>query len=298
MKPTLVILAAGLGSRYGNLKQLDGFGPNGELLLEYTIFDAIRAGFGKIVFVIRESMADEFRSIIQPKLETKIDFDFTIQDVSRLPGDCVPNPNRTKPWGTGHALWAASHLVDTAFCMVNADDFYGLDALSKMKSLLVKFTDSEKQGGMIGYPLVKTLSEHGTVSRGICDVDNGRLLNIQEHTKITKTQSGIVSLINGKEIQLDDEAIASMNLMGFSYSVLTTIEEEFKEFYALNSESNSAEFYAPLILQKLIDDGADVKVEVTSSNWFGVTYADDKPRVEAEIKKLSDENKYPNKLWD
>ncbi len=297
MKPTIVVLAAGLGSRYGKLKQIEGFGPNGELILDYTLYDAIKAGFGQVIFVIRASMEEEFKRTVAAKFSRQLRVHYVFQETGNLPAGCTINPDRIKPWGTGHALWTASRIVETPFCMVNADDFYGFDALQKMKIMLDNFEPGNVQAGMIGYRLDQTLSEFGSVSRGVCEVELARLKSIQEHTSIEKKGEMIVSAVKDSEIELESGTIVSMNLMGFTPEVHPIIEKEFKKFYDNQKNDFSAEFYAPDVLHALIEEGIEVKIEQTHSSWFGVTYPEDKDRVRIELTSLIESGVYPQHLW-
>lgn len=297
MKPTIVVLAAGLGSRYGKLKQIEGFGPNGELILDYTLYDAIKAGFGQVIFVIRASMEEEFKRTVAAKFSRHLKVHYVFQETGNLPSGCSINPDRVKPWGTGHALWTASRIIETPFCMVNADDFYGFDALQKMKIMLENFEPGNVQAGMIGYRLDQTLSEFGSVSRGVCEVELAKLISIQEHTSIEKKGEMIVSAAEDSEIELESGAIVSMNLMGFTPGVHLIIEKEFKKFYDNQKNDLSAEFYAPDVLHALIEKGIEVKVEQTKSSWFGVTYPEDKDRVRKELTSLIESGVYPQHLW-
>ncbi len=296
-KPTLVILAAGLGSRYQGLKQMDTFGPAGESLLDYTVFDAITDGFAKIVFVIREGMRDVFIPEMKKKLDGKVESAFVFQELDALPEGCIPNPERIKPWGTGHALWMARTEVDGAFAMVNADDFYGRDALSDMVGLLQAMDSDRDAGCMVGYQLENTLSEFGSVSRGVCTLELGNLKSITERTKISKVGDEIYFEDEGDEIPISGTDIVSMNLMGFSQSVFKLIESEFIAFYTRSSSDLKAEFYVPSILQKLIELGVQIPVPVTESTWFGVTYPEDKVMVQNKLTDLITKKVYPPNLW-
>ncbi len=297
MSNSLVILAAGLGSRYKGLKQVDTFGPSGEQLFDYTVYDAIRSGFDRVVFVIRKAFAEDFEEAAKRKFADKIDLRFVYQELDNLPDGCSPIPNREKPWGTGHALWVTKKEVDTPFCMVNADDFYGFEAIEQMHNLLNSINDATLGGGMVGYQLADTLSKFGSVSRGVCDIENGLLNGIEEHTQIEKQGSEIISVREDGNQVLPADTIVSMNLMGFSPAVYDLMEELFVQFYENHKHELKAEFYAPQILKELIDRGIDIPVKATKSTWFGVTYPDDKARVQQEILALVEQGKYPKKLW-
>ncbi len=297
MSTSLVILAAGLGSRYKGLKQVDSFGPSGEQLFDYTVYDAIRAGFDQVVFVIRKAFAADFERAVNSKFADKIEVRFVYQELDNLPESCTPVPGREKPWGTGHALWVTKKVVNSPFCMVNADDFYGAKAIKEMHSLLQSFEHDEMNAAMVGYLLEDTLSEFGSVSRGVCDLEQGNLNGIEEHTQIEKKKDQIISARGDGEHILPPDTIVSMNLMGFSPAVYSLMEKMFKAFYHENKHQLKAEFYAPQILKALIDRGVQVPVTATNSNWFGVTYPEDKARVQKEIQKLIEQGDYPEHLW-
>lgn len=297
MSTSLVILAAGLGSRYKGLKQVDSFGPSGEQLFDYTVYDAIRAGFDQIVFVIRKAFAADFEQSVNSKFADKIEVRFVYQELDNLPEGCATVAGREKPWGTGHALWVTKKVVYSPFCMVNADDFYGAKAIEQMHGLLQTFDHGDMHAGMVGYMLEDTLSEFGSVSRGICDIQDGNLNGIEEHTQIEKKEDKIISIRENGEQTLPPDTIVSMNLMGFSPAVFSLMEDLFKAFYDANKHQLKAEFYAPQILKELIDRGVQVPVTATNSNWFGVTYPEDKARVQQQIQKLIELGEYPEHLW-
>ncbi len=314
MKPTLIVLAAGMGSRYGKLKQLDPVGPSGEVILDYSVYDAIRAGFGKVVFVIRKEIEDEFKKTVGPKFKDLIKVDYVFQELENLPeGFSVPE-GRTKPWGTSHAIMMAKNIVKEPFAIINADDFYGAEAFKIMADHLSGSTEDDKKFGdgadagsganidnyfMLGYPLNKTLSDFGFVSRGISEVDeDGFLKKLTECTHIEKTPDG-ARYKDGEEFkELTGDEIVSMNFFGFTPSYFTYSEEIFKEFLQENKENLKAEFFVPLVVNNLIAD-KKIKLKVLSSDteWFGVTYLEDKPFVEQKIKDLINKGAYPNSLW-
>lgn len=293
MKPTLVVLAAGLGSRFGGLKQMEVFGPSGETLLDYTVHDAIEVGFVKIVFVIRESFREEFIKNITIHFGNRVDLEFVNQDLDDLPNGFNNPEQRTKPWGTGHAIWSTRNVISTPFCIVNADDFYGRSALKQMHDKLLEMKDHQFDGCLIGYRLGSTLSDFGSVSRGICEIENGYLISIKEIKEIAKKGDVI---IGSESEELDENTVVSMNLIGFSSSIFSIIESEFERFLSQNLEDLKSEFYAPSILQSLIKNGENVPVEVTNSTWFGVTYADDKPVVQSKLNELIEAGVYPKSL--
>ncbi len=298
MKPTLLILAAGMASRYGSMKQIDGFGPNGETIIDYSIYDAIKAGFGKVVFIIKEEFAANFRNIFDPKLNGKIEVDYVFQNFDLKQFGIQEEIYREKPWGTAHAILSGRKVVKEPFCVINADDFYGYDAFKKMVDFLTEeATDSNYS--IIGYQIGKTLSDFGAVSRGVCKVDeNGNLEEIVERTKIYKENETIVYEENDKKYPLAFETPVSMNFWGFTPAVFSITEEMFKTFAMENKGNPKAEFFIPLIGETLVKSNtATFKVVPTSNQWFGVTYKEDKPFVQASIDQLIKDGAYPEKLW-
>jgi len=299
MKPTLLILAAGMGSRYGGIKQLDSFGPNGETIIDYSLFDAIRSGFGKVVFIIREELREECTRLFGPKLEGKIEYDFAIQGFdSYLPSD-LSDVKREKPWGTGHAVLCAWKNTQTPFAVINADDFYGREAFETIADFLKNDTD-ETVHTLISYQLKNTLSENGTVSRGVCTVDDeGFLTDVVERTKIERLPDGnIVFHDLGEPRILDDNTPVSMNFWGFKPGVFPEIEKMFHAYARANFNAPKAEFYIPKVMSNLMEEGTGkCKVFTNSSDWFGVTYPEDKEPVRNAIGKLIEEGQYPEVLW-
>lgn len=298
MKPTLLILAAGMGSRYGGIKQMDSFGPNGETIIDYSIFDAIRSGFGKIVFIIRKDFADQFKELFDAKLNGKIEVEYVMQELdAHLNGFEVP-VERTKPWGTAHAVLCAKEVINEPFAVINADDFYGRDAFQKAYDFLTKEV-SPKKFCIIGYDLSKTLSKNGTVSRGVCETDdNNNLLSIVERTKIFPEGDKIFYAENEVNTELPQNTPVSMNFWGFDHSVFPFIQKEFSNFLEKNAENPKSEFFIPLIGDQFIhNEGGEIKVIPTSAQWFGVTYQDDAPGVKESIDTLVKNNAYPDKLW-
>jgi NDP-sugar pyrophosphorylase family protein len=288
-KPTLLILAAGMGSRYGGIKQLDKFGPKGETIIDYSLHDAIKAGFGKVVFIIREELKADFQEIFGPKLDGKIDYDFAIQDIqSYVPAE-LGTIERTKPWGTGHAVLCAWQQTDTPFAVINADDFYGYEGFKIMADFLKNNTDATCHA-MVGYQIKNTLSENGSVSRGVCEVDENDFLKVvTERTKIYRKDSGEIVFEEGEELtELAENTPVSMNFWGFMPNVFPVINEMFKEYSTKNLHSPKAEFYIPNVMTYLIQhDLGKCKVFSNESEWFGVTYPEDKPTVMAALQKLS-----------
>ena len=298
MKPTLLILAAGIGSRYGGIKQLDQFGPNGETIIDYSLYDAIRSGFGKVVFIVRQEIKDSAEAIFAPKLKGKIDFDFAIQGIQSYVPEDLGTVERTKPWGTGHATLCAWEQTDTPFAVINADDFYGRDAFETMAKFLQSDTD-DSQHAMIGYELKRTLSENGTVSRGVCiETADHNLESVVERTKIFEEDGKIYFEEDGVKTELEPETPVSMNFWGFKPTMFPLTKEFFETYARENFNTPKAEFYIPTVMTKLIENGlGNCRVFRSSSDWFGVTYPDDKPNVQSSLAALHESGEYPDKLW-
>jgi len=299
MKPTLLILAAGMASRYGSMKQVDGFGPHGETIIDYSIYDAINAGFGKVSFIIREEFAEPFKAIFEPKLKGRIEIDYVFQSYDLKPFGIDKTIERAKPWGTAHAVLSARNQVHEPFCVINADDFYGADAFNKMAKFLNTEVADDKFS-IIGYQVDKTLSDYGTVSRGVCQVDeNGDMVAINERLKVYFAKDGsVVYEENGVEIPLPSNTPVSMNFWGFTPAVFAKTEPLFKAFVEANENDPKAEFFIPLIGDELIKSGeASFKVIPTDAKWFGVTYKEDKPIVQKSISDLVASGAYPENLW-
>lgn len=299
MKPTLLILAAGMGSRFGGLKQVEPVGPNGEAIIDYSIFDAIRAGFGKVVFIIRESFADAFKEKFDKKLKGKIEIAYVYQELDMLPKGFTLPEGREKPWGTAHAILVAKDVIKEPFCALNADDFYGRNAYEVMSRFL---TSSEKPNeySMVGYQLKNTLSDFGSVSRGICEIDkNHHLKKIVETTKILKKGNKVVSIENdGTETELTGNENVSMNIWGFTPTVFPTLEQKFSDFLSTEIDKPKSEMYIPSVVFEMIEENkATVKVLEADSPWFGVTYKEDKPFVVQKINSLINQGEYPEKLF-
>lgn len=299
MKPTLLILAAGMGSRFGGLKQIEPVGPNGETILEYSVYDAIRAGFGKVIFVIRESFAESFKNRFESKLSGKIEIGYVYQETNMLPKGFLLPEGREKPWGTGHAVLMAKNVINEPFAVINADDFYGAEAYLVISDYLTKSVTSEKYA-MVGYRLSNTLSEFGSVSRGICVTDkNNRLTRITETHKIRPEGSRIFFESEEKEtMEFNGDEIVSMNFWGFHPSIFENIEAQFIDFLTHNINLPKSEFYIPFVVFEMIKCGM-ISVEVLSADspWFGVTYKEDKPYVIDQIQNLTDKGIYPPNLW-
>ncbi len=298
-QPTLVILAAGMASRYGSMKQVQSFGPSGETIMEYSIYDAINAGFGKVVFIIRKEFADAFKAQIEPKIKGKIEIEYVFQKLTAFMGNHTLPEDRVKPWGTAHAVLCCKELVKEPFAVINADDFYGRDAFNKAYQFLTTQCNDTTYG-IVGYKLRNTLSENGSVSRGVCEVDaDSNLLEVNERTKIFRNTN--------KEIVFEDisgihpisgSKFVSMNLMCFAPNFIDLSEKLFDAFLDRNIRDYKSEFYLPFVLNHFINEHmGDVKVVPTESQWFGVTYKEDAPSVKASVEKLVAENVYPTNLW-
>ncbi len=299
MKPTLLILAAGMGSRYGGLKQVEPIGPNGETILEYSVFDAIRAGFGKVVFVIRKSFAEDFKARFESKLAGKIQIEYVYQEIETLPEGFELPEEREKPWGTGHAILMAKDVIHEPFAAINADDFYGAEAYKVIADFLTHSVTPDKFA-MVGYRLSNTLSEFGSVSRGICIIDSNNLLTqITETHKIRQEESRtLCESDDQRTVELTGKETVSMNFWGFHPSIFDSIESQFVEFLNENIDQPKSEFYIPFVVFEMIRRGqAKVEVLTASSSWFGVTYKDDKPFVIEQVQKLTEQGIYPAKLW-
>ena len=298
MKPTLVILAAGMASRYGSMKQVEGFGPSGETIMDYSIYDAIRSGFGKVVFIIRKEFENSFREIAGKKIEDKIKVEYVFQELNKYADGFEIPGERTKPWGTAHAVLCADEKVKEPFAVINADDFYGKHGFVKAHNFLMKDCN-EKTFSIIGYELLKTLSQHGTVNRGVCEVDNnGDLVSVVERLNVSQAGDKIVCNDEHlpKELPLDTHV--SMNFWCFHPSVFDYTKRVFKDFLSQNASNPKAEFFIPIVADKYIRDGEGViKVINTSAQWFGVTYKEDAPMVRESLMKLVNAGEYPTNLW-
>ncbi len=300
VKPTLLVLAAGMGSRYGSLKQMDGVGPNGEAIIDYSIYDAIRAGFGKVVFVIRHSFAKEFAEMFnRERFGGRIEVEYVYQELDCLPeGFSVPE-GRQKPWGTNHAVMMAAGVIRETFAVVKADDFYGREGFEVIGRYLASLEGSRNEYCMVGYEVSKTLSENGTVSRGVCEVDSeGCLAGMVERTKIERVDGTIVFHEGGEDTPLAENTPVSMNLFGFTPDYFEYSDSYFRQFLMENGADIKAEFYIPLMVNKLIGDStARMRVLNTASQWFGVTYKEDRPQLVSKIEALIADGVYPRNLW-
>lgn len=303
MKPTLLLLAAGMGSRYGGLKQLDGVGPHGETIMDYSIFDAIKAGFGKIVFVIRKDFEDEFRSKILSRYQGHVDVEIVFQAIDKLPEGFICPADRVKPWGTNHAVMMASEVIREPFCVINCDDFYSRDAFMVIGKYLAELpATARNEYAMVGFHIGNTLSENGTVARGICSVDEkGCLTNVVERTEIRRMDGNVkYKDEQGEWVTVDEQTPVSMNVWGFTPDYFEYSRDCFKEFLSdkANLENIKSEFYIPLMVNKLIQGNtASVRVLETKGEWFGVTYAADRDETVKRIAKLVEDGIYPADLF-
>lgn len=297
-----MVLAAGMGSRYGGLKQMDPMGPHGETVLDYSVYDALRAGFGRVLFVIRRDFADLFREQVGVKFKDRVAVDYAFQDLDDLPeGHAVP-AGREKPWGTTHAVLAAREMVDGPFAMINADDFYGQESYETLAGFLGEERDETDRAHfcMIGFRLRNTLSPFGSVARGICTQDeSGYLASVTEMTKIVQTTNGAENREDeAHPVELTGEELVSMNMWGFSPAVIPMLAKKFEAFLGERGGELKSESYIPAVVDDLVkEQRADVQVLPTASHWFGVTYREDKPQVMASIQKLIAEGRYPESLW-
>ncbi len=301
--PTLLVLAAGLGSRYGGLKQLDPVGPAGEILLDYAVFDALRAGFGRVGFVIREEFAEEFRARVAAKYAGRVPVDLVFQSTTLVPPGCTVPPGREKPWGTGHAVWCAGEAINGPFAVIGADDFFGRDAFAQLAKFLPTASGSAHPQSKIhipkyalaGYRLANTLSEHGAVARGVCGVGpDGQLTRVTERTNLRREDVG-----PGREFTGDETV--SMNCWAFTPEIFPALERQFAAFLQQNAGASNppkSEFYLPeAVSEQIVTGVAEVQVLPTTATWFGVTYREDKPRVQAALAALHASGEYPDKLF-
>lgn len=294
---TLLVLAAGMGSRYGGIKQIDGFGPGGETIMDYSLFDAIRAGFTKVVFIVREEIKDTVKDIFLPRLKGKVDVEFVVQSLDTMVPKEYLNSERTKPWGTAHAVLCARHVIHEPFAVINADDFYGRRAFESVAT----FFSGNTQGAhaMVGYTLKNVLSENGSVSRGCGEQDaNGYLKSVVERTTIVKENGKIISKEKDGDVELSPDTPTSMNFWGFHPEIFPLIERFFHEFLKENGKNPKAEFFIPLIGNQIIKQNlGEVKIIGGGDIWFGVTYKEDKEEVSSKILDLVEKGEYPKKLW-
>lgn len=294
---TLVVLAAGMGSRYGGIKQIEGFGPGGETLMDYSIYDAIHVGFKKIVFIIRRDFAPEFKEIFEPKLKGRIELEYVYQEMdSFTEGIAIPEA-RKKPWGTAHALLCAMEKVNDPFAVINADDFYGRDAFEKAENFLLSECTADRYA-IMGYDLLKTLSENGTVNRGVCKVDDeGNLSSIAERINVSLTNGKVICDDDKQPRELPLNTSVSMNFWCFHPSIFQYTRKLFREFLRDNIQNPKAEFFIPIVADQFIKEAGIIRVITTPVPWFGVTYKEDAPDVEQRLKELVQKGEYPEKLW-
>lgn len=297
MKPTLVILAAGMASRYGSMKQVEGFGPSGETIMDYSIFDAIRAGFGKVVFIIRKEYADSFKSVFEPKLKGRIQTEYVFQELDMFTDGFQRDPERTKPWGTAHAVLCAADVVKEPFAVINADDFYGSNTFNNAAAFL-NVGCKENNYAIVGYDLLKTLSDHGTVNRGVCSLDNkGNLASVTERINIAKKGDLIICDDGIEPAELAKNTRVSMNFWCFDPSFFDYTKKIFSKFLEEVGKELKSEFFIPIVADQFIKEVGTIEVIPTSSSWFGVTYKEDAPFVKQSLDKLISHGEYPASLW-
>ena len=299
-KPTLFVLAAGMGSRYGGLKQIDGLGPNGETIIDYSIYDAIRAGFGKVVMVIRKSIEDEFKQVFYKKYSGKIEIEYVLQEIEFVPQGVTYSQERVKPWGTAHAVLMADGVINEPFCVINGDDFYGEDAFKQMADFLTQMDNDSTNYCMVGYQLARTLSDYGFVARGVCEANSdGLLLKVTECTQIKRIGT-VICYKDAQEVNhtFPDEQVVSMNFWGFSPAFFKDLKGSFENFIRANGNNLKSELYIPTTVTELINDKkATIKVLKSDAEWFGVTYQEDRSFVVDRLRKLTEEGVYPSPLW-
>ncbi len=293
---TLLLMAAGSGSRYGKLKQFDDLGPKGEFLLEFSIYDAINCGFTHIVLVTRAENKAFLEDYLSPKLPNSIKLDVVVQDINDLPEDInIDTSERAKPWGTAHAVWSTRKVINSDFVIINADDYYGKEAFEGAANF-IKSNNSNKTYGIVGYSLKDTLSEHGSVSRGVCSVDDGHLVSIEEHTKIEAIDGDIIDTDSGNT--LNPDTTVSMNFWICNPSIFEYIETYFTKFLQILENLEKSEIYIPFVAQEMMTNGLiDINVITTNSEWFGVTYYEDKAEAVNTLQRLTEDKKYPSPLW-
>ena len=301
MKPTLLVLAAGMGSRYGGLKQIDQVGPSGETIIEYSVYDAIKAGFGKVVFVIRRSIEEAFKEALGNKFAGLIEVDYAIQEIDVKIDGIDKMPKREKPWGTGHAVLVAESKINAPFAVINADDFYGSGAFKALATFTQKLQDKNGyEYAMVGYVLKNTLSDYGSVSRGVCETnDENHLIGVTERTKI-QAENGTIYFTDdsGQKHELPDNTVVSMNFWGFTPSIFNELRKQFIDFVAQNTDNPKTEFYIPLVVNNMIvNDMAAIEVLTCEDKWFGITYKEDKEIVKKAFSQFVSQGVYPSPLW-
>lgn len=298
-KPTLLVLAAGMGSRYGGNKQIEGFGPSGETILEYSIYDAIRAGFGKVVLIVRDEILETAKDLLVSKLKDKVELDFVLQSINSFVPEEFRNSERVKPYGTAHAVLCAKDAIAEPFAVINADDFYGKEAFEVLGKFLSEGVQPQLHA-MVGYAIENVLSEHGTVSRGVCTMNAAnQLIGMVERTSIAREGGKIISRGEGESLEIKEGTPVSMNFWGFHQAVFADIEQMWEEFLPTNRENLKSEFFIPTVANNLIKSGkAAFEILEGGKTWFGVTYMEDKPVVIESLKKMHESGEYPDKLWD
>lgn len=297
-KPTLVILAAGMASRYGSMKQVESFGPAGETIMDYSIFDAIRAGFGKVVFIIRHQYADNFKAMFEPKLKNRVETAYVYQELDYFTNDFTVPAERTKPWGTAHAVLCAKEAIREPFAVINADDFYGRNAFENAAAFL-KVGCTPENYAIIGYELERTLSAHGTVNRGVCGLDHaGNLATITERINISRQGERIICEDGREPRELSARTTVSMNFWCFHPGFLAYTENLFADFLRNHGRELKSEFFIPIVADQFIREGGNVDVITTTSLWFGVTYKEDAPYVKESLQQLIAAGEYPGSLWE
>jgi NDP-sugar pyrophosphorylase family protein len=299
--PTLIVMAAGMGSRYGGLKQIEPVGPSREIILDYSVYDAIKAGFGRVVFVIKDEMQTMFSEHVGNHIATEIPVNYVYQRLEDIPEKFSLPAGRIKPWGTGHALYCCREAVREPFAVINADDFYGADAFKQVAGFLRNMSEDEKHHAcMIGYNIENTLTDHGSVTRGICtESKEGYLVDITEHTRVERKNGEILDIDDGGSTVIAPGTVVSMNIWGFSRLIFDEVEQYLNNFLHKNQDSlESVEFYLPVFVNELLKDNkTDVKVLETKGKWFGITYRDDKAAIQEAIRDMVRDGKYPEKLW-
>ncbi len=299
MKPSLVVMAAGIGSRYGGLKQVDPVGPSGEIVVDYSVFDALEAGFGKIIFIIRRDIEATFKSVMEPHFRGRFQIEYVFQELSDLPPGFQVPADRKKPWGTGHAILRCRDVIHEPFGVINADDFYGKSSYRVLAERLRQYSPGDSRSCLVAFVLRNTLSDHGAVARGVCQLDeNGHLVGVKERGKVEKAGSQVRYMENDQWFTLTGNESVSMNMWGFTPTLFDQLDKEFKNFLPTGMQNPKAEFLIPSVVDTLIRRG-EAKVEVLNSNerWLGVTYPEDKPIVMAGVRQLIKAGVYPENLW-
>ena len=299
MKPTLVIMAAGIGSRYGGLKQIDPVGPSGEIVLDYSVYDAIRAGFGKVIFIIRPDIEIAFKEVIGDKLEGKVEVEYVFQTLSHIPAGFSVPEGRTKPWGTGQAVLAARPAVNEPFAVINADDFYGRETFEVLARQLTAMDVDSTDCCMVGFYIKNTLSPHGSVARGFCNAKNGELETVVERFEIERKEDGVIRYVEGGELrEMADDDLVSMNAWGFMPQQFGFLERGFTDFLSCAGTELKSEYLLPELIDGMIKNGeTSVDVLPTTGKWMGVTYPEDKPQVMSGVHRQVSSGQYPENLW-